>query len=265
MTQSTASYGLDKLRHAFSDPLFIREGRGVAMTDLGEQIIGECRAVLDRLDGLADLSSFDPGTAHRDFVIAAPGFEVHIILAPLRRLLAKEAPGIRLVIRSLDLSAVAQKLERDWDLALMGTPPAGNHLKCTRLFEDKFVTFYDPDIRSAPKDIDEFCAAPHAIATLGGDSSTAVDKALSKKSRSREVRLIVNNFESLPVMMEGSDLITTIAERMGTGLMRGFAHAPCPIELTPIPVQAVWHARRQTEPGHIWLRQKIREVVKSNA
>ena len=122
MTQSTASYGLDKLRAAFNDPIFIRSGRGVAPSARGGEIIAGCRDLVERLDLLAAPVTFDPGTATRDFVIGTAAYEVETLLPSLRQILAKEAPDSRLVIRAQDLDNQVERLAHDWDLGLMTAP-----------------------------------------------------------------------------------------------------------------------------------------------
>ena len=263
MTQSTASYQLARLRDAFDDPLFVRAGQGVTPTELGELIIGECREILDRLDRLAKLNRFDPDTARRDFVIAAAGYEIHTILAPLRRMLDQQAPHCRLIIRSLDLSSLPDRLDRDWDLALMAAPVDSPLLKRKLLFEDDYVTFFDPNESAPPDRLERFLAARHAVITLGGREATAVDDQLASRGKHRHVALVVNQFEALPPLMQGTDLVTTLPVRMGEGLMHDFAHCPCPVPLAPLPIQAVWHARKDSHPAHRWLRQLVSRAAKA--
>lgn len=262
MTQSTASYQLDRLRQAFGDPLFVRMGRGVTPTDLGSQIIGECRLILERLDQLVSLNRFDAQSARRDFIIAAAAYEVHTILGPVHRLIEKEAPDCRLIIRSLDLSKLASALDREWDMALMATRSDSPLLKQTTLFQDEYVTFYDPARGDPPQELESFCSARHAIATLGGRERTDVDVRLGEMGRDRTIKLVVNQLESLPALMKGSDLISTLPKRMHDGLMRDFAICPCPVPMPPLSFHAVWHARKESHPAHQWLRQLVRRAIK---
>ena len=262
MTQSTASYGLDKLRAAFRDPLFVRAGQGMTVTDRGRHIVDGCRAVVAALDEVSAEDRFDPATARRDFVIAAAAYEVETILVPLRRALSAAAPGGRLMVRGLDLRRVAAQLEFDVDMALLATPQTAPVLKRRLLFKDEFVTFYDSSARSAPRQLSSFSAAPHAMATLGGTTTSQIDAALAAQGLRRRVALTVSSLESLPSMMRGSDLITTLPRRIGQGLMRDFAQAPCPLDLPPLSIHALWHARKDTDAGHRWLRQQVYRAAK---
>ncbi len=262
MTQSTASYGLEKLRYAFSDPLFIRAGRGVVPTTNGALVIEQCQEIVDQLDRLTDLKTFNPREAERDFVMGAAGLETETVLVPFNHHLRKVARNCRLVIHGQDLKNRETRLEDDWDLALSAYPGNSNNLKSVSLFEDEYVTFYDPDIREAPVTLDDFCNAAHVITLLGGKSTTLVDDCLKNLGRKRSVDLIVNQFESLPSLMRGTDLIATIPSRFSDGLMREFTQTACPVSLPKLTIQMVWHMRKDSDPAHIWLRNEIKSLMK---
>lgn len=262
MTQSTASYGLEKLRGAFNDPIFIRSGRGVAPSARGEEIIDGCRDLIERLDLLAAPVEFTPGQAKRDFVIGAAAYELETLLPPLRRKLADDAPGCRLVIRAQDLDNQMDRLAHDWDLGLMTAPAENAALKRSLLVEDDYVTFHDPAAGPGPDSLEAYCAAPHAMATLGGAIRSHVDEALAEHGLKREIALVVNSLESLVPMMRGSNLITTLPRGIAGSLMRDFAALPCPLPLKRLPIYMVWHARHDSEPGHKWLRAQLRAIAR---
>ena len=46
------------------------------------------------------------------------------------------------------------------------------------------------------------------------------------------------------------------------GLMRDFNWVPCPLKMPPLPIYAVWHARKDSDPAHKWLRQQIKKSVR---
>ena len=264
ITQSAASYGLDRLRQAFSDPLFVRTGRGVSPTERGSAIVRESQDILRRLNQVAEQSDFIPEKATRTFSICATRYEIETIITPLIRTLRQIAPNVRLEIHALDLGRLTETLELDSDLALMSTPEDSPYLKRVKLLGDEQVTFFDSEVRSSPKDIASFCEAPHAIALLGGSKTTNVDDALKKLHRKREVTLYVNSFETLPPLMRGSDLITTIPKGFHRELMRDFSYTKCPLELPSLSVYAVWHVIKDKDAGHRWLRHTIRKVAKGN-
>jgi DNA-binding transcriptional LysR family regulator len=98
VTQSAMSNSLHRLRDLFGDPLFQRAGRGVVPT-------ARALAIKQRLhDGLALLGStlategFDPSRSERTFVLAMSDYVEFVLVPPLLRRLAAEAPGVRVAV-----------------------------------------------------------------------------------------------------------------------------------------------------------------------
>lgn len=262
MTQSTASYGLDKLRHAFADPLFIREGQGVIATERGLKVILECLRVVQSLDRVATSHHFDPLTSSREFTIAATSYEIETIVSPLIKSVRKVAPNVRLNVEMLNLASVEDRLKENLDIILMSTLAGSANLLQATLLEDEYVTFYDSEYRDEPATLDIFCAAPHALSTLGGKRKSDVDTQLAKLGRSRSVYLVVEHIEALAPLMKGTDLITTLPRKFSQGLMAKFDYVECPLTMPILPIHIIWHALKDKSHDHIWLREMVKDTVR---
>lgn len=99
VTPSAMSHSLAELRALLDDPLLVRSGRAMVLTPRAEALGPPLRTLLlDTKRLLAGGTTFDPATAERRFVIAAPDFLATLLLPPLLRAIALEAPGIALEI-----------------------------------------------------------------------------------------------------------------------------------------------------------------------
>ncbi|TIS10769.1 MAG: LysR family transcriptional regulator, partial [Mesorhizobium sp.] len=63
VNQSTISYSIKRLRKAFNDPMFVRQGNSILSTDKCRQLAQEARDVLERMQALSSLQGFDPATS----------------------------------------------------------------------------------------------------------------------------------------------------------------------------------------------------------
>jgi DNA-binding transcriptional LysR family regulator len=262
LSQSTASYRLDRLRAALDDAIFIRGASGMEPTVFGRHAMAAFDDILTRLDLLTEKMEFDPAKATRDFVIAATAFEIETVLTALHRHFLRVAPGCRLIVRPMETRNLAPALHDTLDLALLSVPPKSSVLKQVLILEDELVTYFDSKVRKSPKTLEAFCAADHAVASLGGSARSGVDVELRKLNRKRRIKLETSNLESLPPLMRGTPLITTIPAKLGKGLMRDFASVRCPLTFPVISFHAVWHQARDDEPGHQWLRKTLTNVAK---
>ncbi len=257
LSQSTASYRLERVRAALADEVFTRGSSGMEPTVLGSKAIRAFSKILGELDELAEAKEFDPLSASRKFVVAATAFEIETIVAPLQRYLLTHAPGCNLIVHSMDKRNLVESLRDHWDLALLSVPPASSALKQKLLVEDELVTFYDATVREAPSTLDAYCCSDHAVSTLGGTATSGVDTALRKLNRSRKIKLVVSSLESLAPLMKGTSLITTIPSKLGAGLMRDFSVVQCPLDYPTIPFHAAWHLNKDGESWHRWLRSTV--------
>ena len=83
VTQSSVSHTLDKLRSAFDDQLFIRDGRGIMPTAKALSLRDPIQTILDELKSLTYERKFDPLAESIEFTIAANDFPRQLIFPKL--------------------------------------------------------------------------------------------------------------------------------------------------------------------------------------
>lgn len=254
ISQSSASYGLDKLRRAFSDPLFVRQGAGMAATARGKEASDYFASVLPGFETLAAPERFDPATSTRTFRVAATTYEVFGLLTGKYQALRQIAPHIVLHVDDIDNARAAQQLNSRWDILLTPYVPETGGLKQRKLFNDTYAAFFDPDHAEPPSSTDKLAAAKHAVVSRDGNTRTNIQRALEASGHSRDISLIVSSFEHLPALMRGTPLVATLPQRFANDLFRGFAHVPAPLDLPDLALHMVWSEVHDPDPGHRWLR-----------
>ena len=268
VTPSAMSHSLAELRALLGDPLLVRSGRAMVLTPRAEALVQPLHKLLgDAKRLLAGQNTFDPATAERRFVIAAPDFLATLLLPPLLEAIAREAPGISLEVVPSTRRGNAWLLESgDLDLALGaivdGSPGIRRMDLCTEGFACAARQGH-PEIDGAI-DLATYAAVPHLVITLGDDSGpTWIDQALAKVGKKRRVAVRVRYFMAAPLVVAKSDLLLTGPSM----LIRYFADlvplqvlAP-PIELPTYPEEAYWHERFEDDPAHGWLRALVKKTA----
>jgi LysR family transcriptional activator of mexEF-oprN operon len=98
LTQSAVSAALRRLTTAVGAPLFLRSGRGIALTSRGERLRAGLVAHLGPLvEAALAPATFDPATAERTLRLGLSDSAELWGLPPLLRVLEREAPRIRIV------------------------------------------------------------------------------------------------------------------------------------------------------------------------
>lgn len=269
LTQSAVSHALARLREMFGDPLFVRGPRGVLPTSRALALEKSIRNILADTELLLKVSGFDPATHVETFnIITTDYFEV-VALPKLIGVLARLAPGISVVSRPTPDSLPATQLEAGTtDVAIAGfygTPPAGFFQQ--KLFSDEFVVLARKKHPRIDKtlSLERYLKEDHIRIALHGDLKGELDRYLDKKKMSRKVVAGLSNFTSPSWILAETDLLLTapkkLAERYAEYLpVRLF---PSPIELKPLSVMQVWHARTKDDPFRKWMRLQIKNLFET--
>lgn len=266
LTQSAVSHTLDKLRAVMRDPLFVKSGRGIVPTAHAQALAEKARALLDDMKSIAAGSQFEPKKASLDFTVAANDFQRDLLLPRFLQRVKSQAPGIRLRVIPSGLPSAQLLREEQCDLLITPVPPSSADIIQKRLFEDRYVCFYDPASRPAPKTEKDYLSASHITVVFENQDRLEVDKELLTLGFERNVVVSVSNFSGVPAFLRGTALLATVPSLLRMELMREFAWVPLPDSLTErmnravLPMYMVWHGRNRFDPAHEWLRKVLQET-----
>jgi len=269
VTPSAMSHSLAELRELLGDQLLVRTGRGMALTPRADALVVPVhRLLLDAQSIVRDGASFDPSTAERKFVIAAPDFLGTLLAPELVGAIARDAPGVSIELVPSARRGNAWLLETgELDLALGAIVAEASGIRRVDLCTEGFACAArvgHPAI-DGELDLDTYAATPHVLITLGDDARpTWIDEELARLGRTRRVALRVRHFMAAPLVVARTDLVLTGPSM----LIRYFAeHHPLqvlapPIALPTYPEEMYWHERFDADPAHRWLRELLRRITR---
>ena len=104
--------------------------------------------------------------------------------------------------------------------------------------------------------LEQFCQLEQALIFYnGGRFSGVADQALQAMGLQRNVK----NFIVLPELLEQSDLLAVVPERLITHL-NNFKHFEPPLEIQGFTKTLIWHERTHKDPAYRWVRELIEEA-----
>lgn len=267
--QPAVSVALSKLRHHFGDPLFVRTSAGMEPTTFGEGLVRPVRGVLEALEVvMGQQSLFEAVTSKRLFRICMTDISQLVLLPKLWEALSLAAPGVRIDVLPLS-SDIARLLESgDADLALGLMPQLDAGFYQNVLFSQKFVCMvsaHHPRIQKELK-LEQFVSESHAVVSSSGAGPLILDREIDRLGIQRKISLNIPNFIGAALVVEHTDLILTIPERLadvlqGRAAVRIF---PVPFPLPQYDVKQHWHERFHKDPGSQWLRRVIADLISAN-
>lgn len=260
ISQPAVSNSLAKLRKLFGDELFLRTPRGMEPTPFADQLAESVSYALAMLhSGINLRASFEPATAERAFTIGMTDIgEIYFLPALIERL-RREAPGVTLsTVRDSSVNLRDELASGKVDLAVGLLPQLKAGFFQRRLFTQSYVCLMRRGHRLAKRRMSaaEFEGAEHLVVISAGTGHGKVDELLKRSGIERSVRLTVPHYVSVGHILQGSDLVTTVPERLADRLLEpfGLVKVPHPARLPAVSINVFWHAKYHRAPANHWLR-----------
>ncbi|QJR14619.1 LysR family transcriptional regulator [Usitatibacter palustris] len=259
LSQPAISHALGRLRHVFGDPLFLRTPRGVAPTQVADQVAPRVAEGLSIIRSSFEPPRFDPATSTRLFTIGMADIG-EVVQLPLLMKALRNAPGIRLRTIALPpTQARAALADGQVDLALSNFPvKAPLHEEI--LGKPGYATIVrrdHPTLRSRIT-LAAFRRARHLLvrpAGAGVRHGEVIEKAL--RAIDATIAIQVGHFFPVGAILAKTDLVATvplgIAKSMARLVPLGIFRPPIKLPVTHLSL--VWHERYHGDPGNQWLRE----------
>jgi len=263
LSQPAVSNALSRLRKLLGDELFLRTSAGMVPTPFADQLSESVTYGLGMIHGaLNQRASFDPQTSQRSFVIGMTDIGEIYFLPSLMELRRREAPGVSVSTVRNTAGNLREEMEAGKvDLAIGLLPQLKAGFFQRRLFRQRYVCTFRKGHKLDKKKISlaEFSAARHLLVISPGTGHGQVDEVLKRRGVARRIALTVPHFVAVGHILQATDLVATVPERLAERMSGPFQLASVrhPAELPEVAINVFWHAKFHREPANQWLRGLI--------
>lgn len=266
MSQPVVSVALSKLRHHFSDSLFVRTPAGMEPTPFAESLSTQVRQAIDAVQAVIDhRNNFQPETSKRCFRICTTDISQLVLFPPLWERLRVIAPGVRIEILPLNSETGYLLSSGTADFALGYMPQLVSGIYQKVLFSQSFVCLIGKNHPRIGKELTvaDFETEGHAVISQSGQAPVVVDREIANLGIKRRVVLQTPNFLGAAFVAENTDLILTVPKRLAELLMKrgAFRILPVPFALPTYEVKLHWHERQHHDEANRWLRKTIADLL----
>jgi DNA-binding transcriptional LysR family regulator len=272
MSQPAVSAALNRLRHTFSDQLFVRTANGMEPTPRGLGLIQPARDILARVQHeVLEGETFDPKTTRARFSVVASDIGEMVFLPSLLARIQRDAPHASVSSLTLSVAETAAAIETGHvDLAIGYFPDLQkNNFYQQRLFSHSFTCLLRSDhpIQGDRLSMKQFLELGHAVIKSEGRSQEVFERFLEKKKVERRVVLSTPHFMSIPFILSTSDLVATVPLAVGTSFAK-FASVRLvkpPLKIPSFDLKQHWHRKFHQDARNKWLRSIVSELFHNDA
>jgi LysR family nod box-dependent transcriptional activator len=269
LSQPGMSNALARLRRHFDDPLLVRSGASLVPTARAQALAEPVHQALELIRGAVHApATFDPASERRAFRLSCSDYSVLMLIGPLVRALAREAPGVSVEVLPRLANAGRALARGEVDLVVEPAEIMGDvDLEAVRLWQDHWMCcVWSGNSRVKRRiSLEDFLSLGHLVYSMGGPDQPAAlpDRQLARLGIKRRIEVSVESFLLAPFLLQGTDLVTLVPKRAQAFLRRtgDIRILPSPIELPPLVEMLWWHPRANADPAHSWLRGRIAEVA----
>ncbi|SAK99150.1 LysR family transcriptional regulator [Caballeronia pedi] len=266
--QSAVSMILTKFRKHYGDPLFVRTSEGMQPTRLADDIVGPMRQAMNILKAtLEHRAHFDAATSTRMFGLCMTDIGQRIVMPRLLEHLRRAAPGVRIDLSYTSEHTARQLESGEIDLAIgfLAQLDAGYFQQ--KLFDDRFVCIVNrkhPRLRGPAISLDQFQAESHLIVATQGTGHVVVEQTLERNHVHRKVGLRIPNFLGVVSNIASTEYLAIVPERFARIIAEGnqIKVMELPFPVPKYRVMQHWHERYARDPGVVWLRNTIAELLR---
>lgn len=265
LTQSAVSNALNRLRSALGDPLFVKTPQGMMPTPRALEISMPLKDAIERLRiTFNQPPEFDAAESDRTFRLFMTDVGQMVLLPKVLLAVQKEAPGV--TIETVQVGSLREReaamSSGEVDLAVGYFQEFTGPFHCQALFREEYacmMRMHHP-LAQSELTLQGYAAARHAVYHPSGSGHAAqeqvINSVLARHGLQRRIALRATHFLGFTRMISGTDLITTIPQRLAAAAAHSveLKIVPPPVAIPSFEVVQFWHKRFHLDPGVRWLR-----------
>jgi DNA-binding transcriptional LysR family regulator len=265
LTQPTVSGMLQRLRHMFSDPLFLRTSHGIVPTPRAQALAGPIKELLADAQLLVRAEAFEPRSAEGTIRLCGSDYLQQAVIAPLIKVVRRRAPKLKVLVSPRPASGVTDLMARgEIDLCFSLPEVADPDLPARLLYRDRYLCVgrKNHPLKSRRLSTRQLCALDHLLVDPTGRSMWGpVDTVLAAVGQRRRVVAAVPSFHMLFELLDTDDFVAFVPGRLLHGRRSKIRVFETSLDIPSLEVMATWHPRVSGDARHKWLRETLFAVT----
>jgi len=270
MSQPAASQQLKRWREVTGDPLLVRSGSRLVLTDHGYHVLRKITLILTELDGIIHAREhFDAALSRRKISLFTANSLGPFFVPRLVEIVQTEAAHMQIDLRPImsEVQLVHELEAGDIDLAVGNWPTPPVNMRYARLFKSRIVCVVrrgHPLAGQAGINLQDYLALDHLSPTPASSVTISpISARLAEIGVRRRIAVSIPEFSLVPQVIASGNLVFTTAQAFAQQMAQqhGFALLAAPKELGDMTFYMLWHDRLHHSAYRKWLRSLVKRVA----
>ena len=243
LTQPSVSMQVKQLAKSVGMPLFEQVGKRLYLTEAGEELLGTCRDIFDRLSQfemtVADLQGLKQGQLKLS-VITTAKYVIPRLLGPF----CQRYPGIEISLKVTNHEGLQERLNDNLDdLYILSQPPATPDVFCQEFLDNPLVVLAPMNHPLASQKnipIEQLNGEPFIMREPGSGTRQAVQKMFEDRGVAVKVRLDLGSNEAIKQAIAGGLGISVLSRHVLT--LDGWQNQLTILDVEGFPIPRQWYA-----------------------
>ena len=265
LSQPALSHALAQLREILEDDILVRSKKGMELTEFAVELAPEVKQIMGTIEALfTHTSEFDPINSDHTFNFALRNDVAGLsFIPPLLAWIHDHNSNLKINVKHISQREGLKQLESgDIDLFLSGEiPNKPRYILKKHVLTSKFACLVRTShpLTANTMTLKNYLSYPHVVFSdhLLNQNISFIDAPLQKRGFTRDIKLTLDIFTSLGLVLEKTNMISTMTEIQADIHVKQYdlKILPCPKELPKIEIKGYlyWHNRVNKQPALNWL------------
>ena len=265
VTQSAMSRTLGQLREALNDPILIRKGNHIYLSEKALSLHEEVNRVVYAASGIFENQQFDPATTERHFRIATGHMVLEDVMPGIIQNIWQQAPHFTFELIAIHPGLTVSNGKIDIMVGYIGEPEEG--LSGHQLMKEQvcLVVCENHPLAREPLSQEQLLQYPFIMQKNDVNTHQLMNDYVRSLSDKVKVKAYAPSIMACMNLIKGSDNVF-----LATGSVQTFARSlegvvirEVPMDVPDVYYSMVWPEYWALNRAHRWLRELIRDELTS--
>ena len=263
VTQSAMSRTLGQLREALNDPILIRKGNHIYLSEKALNLHEEVNRVLYAASGIFENQQFDPATTERHFRIATGHMVLEEVMPGIIQKIWEQAPHFTFELLALHPGLTVSNGKIDIMVGYTGEPEEG--LSGYKLMKERvcIVLCENHPLAKAPLSQESLLKYPFLMQTNEPNTHQIMNDYIRSLGHDIKIKAFAPSIMSCLNMIKGNDCVYLATGSVQTSArsFEGVVVRDVPMDVPEVYYNMAWPEYWSLNRAHRWLREFVRDEL----